>query len=308
MDIDLTRLKYFVAVADELHFKRAADRLGITPPPLSKQIKLLETGLGGPLFERRYHGVSLTPLGSALVEPARRILGEVEDLKRLVERSTGQSPPTRIGATAYAPSEFLELLQAAAADLPEGLPSAFQVSGSAAEVTTQLLSGQLDIGLIHLPVTDDALDHRTVVRYRSAVAVRSDDPLAGRREVSIDDLRDRQLVIDFARPNPTLLALHVQRLASLGLTRIVHATATNRGSELEIAAQVRSRGLAVLVADAPHSAIGRIFSPPDFAMIPLSTDEIGAELALAWRRDRMRSAPGIPRIVDELARRLQPHP
>jgi DNA-binding transcriptional LysR family regulator len=70
MEIDLTRLTYFLAVAEELHFKRAADRLRITPPPLSKQIKLLERELGGELFEREYHQVRLTPLGEALIEPA----------------------------------------------------------------------------------------------------------------------------------------------------------------------------------------------------------------------------------------------
>ena len=77
MEIDFTRLKYFLAVAEELHFKRAADRLRITPPPLSKQIKLLERELGGQLFERDYHQVRLTPLGEKLVEPVRRILDQV---------------------------------------------------------------------------------------------------------------------------------------------------------------------------------------------------------------------------------------
>jgi DNA-binding transcriptional LysR family regulator len=304
VDIDLTRLKYFVAVADELHFKRAADRLGITPPPLSKQIRLLESGLGAPLFERRSQGVSLTAFGSTLVEPARRILDQVEDLKRIAEESTGRTTPVRIGSTAYAPSEFLELLQQAVAQLTPAIATTFQISGSAAEVTTQLLSGHLDVGLIHLPVTDDALDARVVARYGTAIAVRSDDPLADRREVTVDDLRERPLVIDFARPNPTLLALHVQRLTELGLTRIVHATATNRGSELEIAAQVRSRGLAVLVPDAPTSTIGRIFSPPDFASVPLASDELGADLGLAWSRERLAHRPELARVVEDLAETL----
>lgn len=96
MEIDFTRLRYFVAVAEELHFKRAADRLMITPPPLSKQIKLLEKELGGQLFERNYHEVRLTPLGEKLLGPARDILARVEDLKATASRITQGVAPVRV--------------------------------------------------------------------------------------------------------------------------------------------------------------------------------------------------------------------
>ncbi len=115
MEIDFTRLRYFLAVAEELHFKRAADRLHITPPPLSKQIRLLERELGGPLFEREYHQVRLTPLGEKLVEPARRILDQVAEFKATAASITGRPGPLRVGATAYAPSDFLDAFENAIA-------------------------------------------------------------------------------------------------------------------------------------------------------------------------------------------------
>src|ERR1700741_5205634 len=117
MAIDFTRLKYFLAVAEELHFKRAADRLHITPPPLSKQIKMLERELGGALFERDYHQVRLTPLGEALVEPARRILDQVAALQATANSITQRVSPLRVGATAYAPSDFLDAFEKALAEL-----------------------------------------------------------------------------------------------------------------------------------------------------------------------------------------------
>src|SRR3984885_3984700 len=117
MEIDFTRLKYFLAVAEELHFKRAADRLPIPPPPLSKQIKLLERELGGALFERDYHQVRLTPLGEKLVEPVRHILDQVSDLKATADSIPRHARPLRVGATAYAPSDFLDAFENAIAEL-----------------------------------------------------------------------------------------------------------------------------------------------------------------------------------------------
>ena len=74
ISLDLQRLRCFLAVAEEKHFARAAARLNMTPPPLSRQIKQLETELGGDLFVRGYHDIELTPLGQSLVEPVRRAI------------------------------------------------------------------------------------------------------------------------------------------------------------------------------------------------------------------------------------------
>lgn len=230
MEVDFTRLRYFVAVAEELHFKRAADRLMITPPPLSKQIKLLEKELGGPLFERHYHDVRLTPLGTQLLGPARDILRQVDEFKATASRITNGAGPVRFGATAYAPSDFLAELEKVVAALPE--PTEFSVPGSAAEVTAKLVSGHLDIGLIHLPAPDKRLRHRVVARYQGAIAVRFDDPLAVNDIVTVEALRERDVVIDFARPNPVVLAGLTRRLNARGVTRIVRTT-NQLGGELE---------------------------------------------------------------------------
>lgn len=301
MQVDFTRLRYFVAVAEELHFKRAADRLMITPPPLSKQIKLLERELGGPLFERDYHRVQLTPLGAELLGPARDILRRVEDLKATAARITKTAKPVRIGATAYAPSDFLARLETAVAGLPAA--TEFSLPGSAAEVTAKLVSGHLDIGLIHLPSSDKRLRHRVVATYPGAIAVRFDDPLATADCITIEALRDRDVVIDFARPNPVVLAGLARGLAARGVTRIVRAT-KDLGGELEMATQVFNRHLVALVTYAPASAIGRIFSPPEFKLIPIDESTWApARIALAWVPDRAEE----PDVIEALVERIADH-
>ena len=101
--MELRHLRYFIAVAEELNFTRAAKRLGINPPPLSLQIKQLEKELGSPLFRRQTRGVELTDAGKLLLEEARVILKQVETAKVGVRRrargETGQLIVGSAGAT-----------------------------------------------------------------------------------------------------------------------------------------------------------------------------------------------------------------
>lgn len=305
MDIDLTRLKYFVATAEELHFKRAADRLRITPSPLSKQIKLLEQELGGELFERHYHDVTLTQFGRSVLPHAVSVLNEVERLKDAVKREFHPVAPLRIGMTAYAPSNFLERFEEGVQHL--SVEASADIVGSAADVTAQLIAGNLDLGLIHLPSIDDRLLTEVVAAYQGAVAVRADDPLAEHEVIDISDLADRELVIDFSRRNPLLLAQMARRLRALGVTRFAH-TPTDRSSELELANYAYNRRLAVLLlAYEPNSLIGRIFSPPEFKLVPISEETWeGGRLALAWTALRAEHEPRIPTAVGELRALLTP--
>ena len=305
MDIDFTRLRYFVAVADELHFKRAADKLMITPPPLSKQIKLLEKELGGVLFERGYHEVRLSPLGQRLLGPAREILQQVEDFKATATHGLSRRAPIRVSATAYAPSDLLAELESALSGLPDA--PTFSMPGSAAEVTAKLIAGHAELGLIHLPATDKRLRHRVVASYQGGIAVRSDDPLAAKELVSIEELRDRDVAIDFARPNPIVLAGLTRMLNRRGIHRIVRTT-NQRGGEVEMANQVFNRHLVAVVSYAPDSFIGKIFSPPEFKLIPVDESTWApAEIALAWVPDRVQSRlADVESLVEHVATRLGP--
>src|SRR4051812_15156741 len=92
MNIELRQLRYFVAVAEEMHFGRAAARLHMTQPPLSQTIQSLEAALGTPLFARTKRSVALTPAGTALLPEARRLLTQAEVLPDLARRAaSGES-------------------------------------------------------------------------------------------------------------------------------------------------------------------------------------------------------------------------
>src|SRR4051812_49444645 len=103
--MELRHLRYFVAVAEELHFRRAADRLHMSQPPLSQQIRALEEELGVTLLERTQRRVTLTAAGAAFYERAREILDAVEDASRLVKRGNpgggGRPAVGVVGAAMY---------------------------------------------------------------------------------------------------------------------------------------------------------------------------------------------------------------
>jgi DNA-binding transcriptional LysR family regulator len=103
--VELRQLRYFVTVAEELHFGRAATRLLIAGPSLSQQIKALERDLGAPLFVRDRRSVALTPVGAALLPDVRALLERSEDLRRRAERLSG-SEPVRIGYVNWLPADL----------------------------------------------------------------------------------------------------------------------------------------------------------------------------------------------------------
>jgi DNA-binding transcriptional LysR family regulator len=100
MDVHGRDLRYFVAVAEELHFTRAAERLYLSQPALSKQIRMLERQLGAELFERDRHGVALTPVGVALLPHARRVLAAWDEGREAAEQAKSEQPSRQRASSA----------------------------------------------------------------------------------------------------------------------------------------------------------------------------------------------------------------
>jgi DNA-binding transcriptional LysR family regulator len=149
MWVELRQLRYFVAVAEELHFGRAAERLHISGPSLSQQIKALEVSLGVPLFLRDRRHVELTSAGRMLLPDAREILALAANAQR---RLAGTSGPLRLGYVSWLPDQLLASVQSDLRLDEWVMPSHVQIS--------RVLDGGLDAAIAWTAAANDRLHHQ----------------------------------------------------------------------------------------------------------------------------------------------------
>ncbi|MES2759063.1 MAG: LysR family transcriptional regulator [Pseudomonadota bacterium] len=184
MNIDLRQLRYFVTVAEELHFGRAATRLHMTQPPLSQTIQALEELLGAALFLRSRRGVSLTPAGAALLPEARRMLAQSAELPELVRRAAaGESGRLALAFVSSADYSVLPpFLRTYRAQFPQ-VQIVLQEATSDLQVE-DLLHNRIDAGLLIPPLPDKA---RAELDYLKVLS----EPLILAAPAGLDALRGR---------------------------------------------------------------------------------------------------------------------
>jgi len=169
--MELRHLRYFVAVAESLNFGRAARRLAISQPPLSRQIRALEDELGTSLFARTRRAVALTAAGSALLPEARRLLREADALKdgaRLL--ATGATGTVALGFISVAAYNILPSLVPEFRKRHPGLRLAMQ-EGATDALLPALTQGEIDVGMVLPPVADQRLAYRPLVHDHLMVAL-----------------------------------------------------------------------------------------------------------------------------------------
>jgi DNA-binding transcriptional LysR family regulator len=197
--MELRHLRYFIQVAEDLHFARAAARLGISQPPLSQQIRLLEEELEVQLFERTSRRVTLTPAGTAFLEAARATLAQAERAITVARRAgRGELGDLRIGFNPSAP--FIARVATAVNDFRRRFPdvrlSLSEMIGSAQIAAIEDRS--LDIGFMRSaspPALPAGLSSTLILEERLVVAMRPDHPLAVRDSLWLVDLAEHPLVI-----------------------------------------------------------------------------------------------------------------
>ncbi|MEU8145439.1 LysR family transcriptional regulator [Nonomuraea sp. NPDC048901] len=188
--MDLRTLRYFVAVAEELHFGRAAVRLHMTQPPLSRAIKQLETDLGAVLLHRSPTGVSLTPAGAALYDEARTLLEQADQARTRVAAAAGTATMT-IGTLADSAEQAGTQLAAAFRQRHPGLNVRIR-EADFTDPTTGLRSGLVDVALTRAPFDETGITTHVLRSDPVGVVLRADDPLAGRDRLRLNDLADRR--------------------------------------------------------------------------------------------------------------------
>ncbi|MFE6165809.1 LysR family transcriptional regulator, partial [Streptomyces sp. NPDC056486] len=179
-------LRYFLAVAEELNFARAAERLGISPPPLSRAIRQLESDLGVTLFERTTHSVALTPAGTVLLAEARIALDALQAAGRRAQRAAAADPKLVLAMKADGDAGLLEPILARFAAEPAALPVAVRLCGWR-EQPRILRLGEADVALVHEPFDHTGLDSETLVAEPRVAALAATHPLADRDHLSLAD-------------------------------------------------------------------------------------------------------------------------
>ncbi len=276
--MELRHLRYFVAVAEERHFGRAAERLHIAQPPLSQQIRRFEEELGEPLLYRTTRSVELSPAGAVLLERAREILAAVdsaiEDARRAARGEYGRLAIGFTGSSTY------EMLPSLAVALRRELPGV--VLDLRGELLTpaqveRLVAGTLDLGLLRPPVHERDLDVE-VLRSEPLIAVLPESHrLAALDAVPLDELASEPFVTYPSHFRSVLHDAVEDACAAHGFKPL----AAHEVSETATLVSFVAAGLGVSLVPASVGNMtvrGAIYRP-------LADDATRVELAVAWRRD-----------------------
>src|ERR1700759_3984860 len=189
--MELRRIQYFVAVAEETHFGRAAERLQMAQPPLSQQIKALEAEMGVTLFRRTTRKVELTAAGERFLSRARAILASVDEaVTEAAQVAAGRRGRIAIGFTGSATYDLLpSLVRVLRADLP-GIELDIRGEMLTPDQVAALTDGTLDLGLLRPPGRSAAVEVHVLRRDPLIAVLPEHHPLAGRGRVQLADLRD----------------------------------------------------------------------------------------------------------------------
>src|SRR5215469_13946971 len=195
MDLKLKDLRYLVALADLRHFGRAAARCHVSQPTLSAQLKKLEESLGVQLIERTPNNLTLTAAGEEIVARARRIV-EGSDVVVALARTQRDPLGGRL-RVALLPTIGPYLLPHVAPSIRKTLPrlQLHLYEYQTAPMLERLHAGELDVGILALPVELEGLESRELYREDFLLAVPERHPLAGRERVRVSDLEDETLLL-----------------------------------------------------------------------------------------------------------------
>ncbi|MEU1414975.1 LysR substrate-binding domain-containing protein [Streptomyces sp. NPDC005731] len=190
MDLDLRKLRYFVAVADQLHFGRAADELHIAQPVLSRQIRALEQDLGASLFTRDRHGVELTDAGRQLLAEAGPLLASTHAVRRRV--SAAASGKRRLMVGFRAGVAVTPAARAFEDRHPDVVVDVQRIEGD--DQAAMLLDGRIDVGYVRLPIDEAGLRVTPLYTEPRVAVLPAGHRLAGKEEVTEADLAGEPLV------------------------------------------------------------------------------------------------------------------
>lgn len=297
MNLELRQLRYFVAVAEEMHFGRAAARLHMTQPPLSQAIQGLEAMLGVQLFARTQRSVALTAAGIALLPEARRLLDQARELPTLVQRAAaGESGNLRL---AFVSTADYSILPPALREFRTSHPL---VQLELREATSdlqieELLEGRIDAGLLIAPLPERArkeLDYLPLLQEPLVLAApRSLHGITGRQAVDLRKLEPLPLIIFPRKIAPTLHDAIMACLHDAGHTPQVAQEAI----QMQTIVGLVAAGMGIALVPQSVSNLKR----PGVVYCKLDRAQPMVETGLAWRKDN--AAPVLQAFLNMLRKK-----
>ncbi|MBE1547710.1 DNA-binding transcriptional LysR family regulator [Mycobacterium sp. OAS707] len=262
-DLDMRKLRYFVAVAEELNFGRAAERLHIAQPVLSRQIRSFECELGVQLFARDSRGTELTIAGKQLLDDARYLLVEAKALQQRLTRATQATVTVTVGVM----PGLLATAAAAAFEADEPSRRAVVVQVGWADQVDVVHRGEVDVVYAREPIDHHGLGTAPLLEEPRVAVLPAADPLAKKRSVRLRDLASKRLLQDPATV-PEWYAIAAPEYRRAG------QTARTVEEKLELVAA--QEGFVIL----PQSTTA-FYRRPDVRVLPI--EDIGpSQVTLIW--------------------------
>jgi DNA-binding transcriptional LysR family regulator len=301
--VELRHLRYFIAVAEELNFSRAAQQLHIAQPPLSRQIRQLEDEIGAQLFTRNKRRVELTEPGRVFLDEARKLLAQAVQATELARKAQNREEGSvRVGIA----SGLGGLVSQVIAELARSFPA---INVHCRDVFSSLQNealrkGEIDVGFMRPPVDQLSLQSEVLLEEDFFVVLPRSHPLARRKSVRLAEIAGEPLII-FDRSFSTglydrILGLYRKQGLSLKLT-VAHIEAHEEAGTIMVAS---GKGIYIGVG----AIVTRSVSGVDVAVVKLNEPEAKIEVHAAWRKGEESAAilsflDSARRVVGALASR-----
>jgi len=279
---------YFLAVAEERHFGKAAKRLGMSQPPLSQQIQVLEQSLGVKLFERSRQGVRLTKEGAEIMGPVQRFMEHAQRLQfEVLDARQGRATKVMIGAVNAALFDIMpRLTRLAKQRYPHLSLSLTEMDSATALAAVQ--NGEVDIAFARFDQPVSALEIRPIVKDQLVVVLPIDHPLTRRDRIELAELAGENLVLSPRRISPNFFDQIVSACHNVGFSpRVVHEVRT-------VVSQIAFVGCGAAIGMVPSRSMR--FGGSDVVFRPLVETIEVVTIAAAWDVERRKDV--VPAIVD----------
>lgn len=296
--MEIRWLEAFIAVAEELHFSKAANRLNLAQSPLSQTIRRLERELGTPLFDRNTRSVTLTPAGQALLPYARRVFEDLELGRQATRARDGVVYGTvSIGFSGALNHQTLPPLTRAVRHRYPDVTLSLTGRVMTRDGVEQLERGDLDLAFVGLPIDPSRVRTRLIGREPLGVVLPIDHPLATRSAIDLADLAEEQFISLPLGAGSSLAQLTTQACIDAGFQPRIAQEITDPFMILTLVSA--GVGIALMTAEAAQ------IMPSSAVLRPLTGPQTYMRHALAWLAD---NPSPVLRAVLELAEEVLPTP